>query len=428
MGEQDISRRDFMKAAAGAGAATYGLTALGAAAPSIPAAKSFRVGLIGCGGRGSGALKEHVEAGKTLGVDIKVAATADYFKDRAEKTGKAYGVPPERCFGGPDSYRKLIEAGVDIVLDAAPPLFRPGHFVACVEAGKHVFMEKPIAVDPPGCRAVMDAGLKAAEKGLTVVAGTNMRHEKRFIDTHQAVAVEGVLGKLYGGRVSFCIAHMFWKAPIQPKSAEDLIRSWQNWIELSGDHLVEQHVHNIDIANWFVGRPPASAVGFGGRARRPAGNMYDFFSVDFDYGDGVHIHSMCRQVSGCWNWTGQELVYEKGTTTGSDRAEPKKSPIPADLPQVNSGHLQEHLNLLYYLTRGKPLNQARAVAEATAAAILGRIAAYTGQNVFWRSMMDDPNKNPELYNMKVSPSAEDFEKGTVKIPEEGVIPIPGKKA
>jgi predicted dehydrogenase len=416
-----------MKAGAGA---VVGLTLLGAGGPRALAAagKSYKVGLVGCGGRGNDALKQHLEAGTKLGLEVKVVATADYFKDRAEKTGKTHGLGEGRCFGGADSYRKLLGTDVDIVLDAAPPLFRPSHFAAYVEAGKHVFMEKPVAVDPPECRAILEAGQKAEKKGLVVVAGTNMRHERKYVDTHQAVAVEGALGRLVAGRIAFCVGHMFWKAPIEPKGADDMVRSWQNWISLSGDHLVEQHVHNIDIANWFVGRPPVSAVGFGGRARRPAGDMYDFFSVDYDYGQGVHVQSMCRQVNGCWNWVGQEFACEKGTTTGNDRAEPKQSPIPDDLPQVPDGHLQEHINLLYALSRGKPLNQARPVAEATAAAVMGRIAAYSGQLVLWHDMMEDPAKNPDVYNLTVSPSAEDFEKGTVKVPQEGVIPVPGKTA
>ena len=433
MNAKGASRRDFVKGAVAAGAAWSGLTILGATAKG--AGKAFKVGLIGCGGRGRGALRQHVEAGKILGLDLQVAAVADYFKDRAERAGKPFGVPQDRCFGGAKGYQKLVDSGVDVVLMATPPLFRPRHLAACVAAGKHVFMEKPIAVDPPGCRKVLRLGEEAAKQGLVLVAGTNMHHEKRFIDTHQAVAVEGALGKLHAGRIGCCINHMFYRRPIGPKTADDLVRSWQNWIELSGDHLVEQHIHHVDVANWFVGHPPESAVGFGGRGRRPAGNMYDFFSIDFDYGDGVHIHSMCRQINGCWRWGGHDFAYEKGHTNGCDHATPKQSPLPADLPLFGKGarkgsygHQQEHINLLYHLTRGKPLNQAKAVAEASAAAVMGRVSAYTGQEVFWRDMMLDPSKKPELYNLTLKPTAEDFEKGTVAIPEEGKIPVPGVKA
>ena len=426
MAREAVTRRNFLKAAAAAGAALGPFAVVGTTAKG--AGKRFKVGLIGCGGRGNGALAQHVAAGKTLGLDIQVVATADWFQDRAERTGKKYGVPAARCFGGAKGYQKLVGTDAEIVLMATAPLFRPVHLAACVAAGKHVFIEKPVAVDPPGCRKVVAAGEQARAKGLTVVAGTNMHHEKRFLDTHQAVAVEGALGKLHGGRIGCCLGHHFHKQPIRPKTADDLVRSWQNWLTLSGDHIVEQHVHQLDIANWFAGRPPVGAVGFGGRARRPAGALFDFFSIDFDYGDSVHIHSVCRQVAGCWVWAGHDLVYAQGHTSGGDRPEPKQSPVPADLPQVRGGHSQEHVNLLYYLTRGKPLNQAKAVAEATAATILGRTAAYTGAQVLWRDMMDDPKKRPELYSMTLEPTAEDFEAGRVAIPKEGAVPVPGKSA
>jgi len=421
-----VSRRQFVKGAVAAGAAVGAFPMVGASARAK--AKSVKVGLIGCGGRGGGALRSNVEAGKILGVDVKVVATADYFKDRAERAGKKYGVPRERCFGGIDSYKKLLETDVEVVLEATAPLFRPLHLEACVQAGRHVFIEKPVAVDPPGCRRVIAAGELAKKKGVVIVSGTEMRHQKRFVDTHQSVAVEKALGKLYAGRIAFCAGHFFRREPIRPKAPADLIGSWQNWVTLSGDHLVEQHVHNIDIANWFAGHPPVSAAGFGGRARRPAGDMYDFFSIDYDYGDGVHIHSMCRQVSGCWNWVGHDLVYEKGHTNGSNGPVPRKSPWPDDLPVAKSGHLQEQVNVLYYVLKGKPLEQARAVAESSAAAVLGRISAYTGQLVAWRDMMVDPKAKPAIYNETLKPTAEDFETDSVVIPKEGEIAIPGTPA
>ncbi|NQT53246.1 Gfo/Idh/MocA family oxidoreductase [bacterium] len=421
-----LSRRRFMQTAVAAGAAAHTLTVLGATPKG--AGRTIKAGLIGCGGRGKGAIRQHVDAGKALGANVQVHAMADYFRARALKAGKPLGVPAARCFGGANGYKELVDSGVDTVLMATPPLFRPAHIAACIEAGKHIFIEKPIAVDPPGCRKVLALGEKAKAKGLVVVAGTNMRHEQRCLDTHQAVAVEGQLGTLYGGRICFCMRHMFWNRPIQPKNGDDLVRTWQNWIELSGDHLVEQHVHNIDMANFFVGRPPASAVGFGGRARRAAGNMYDFFSVDFDYGQGVHIHSMCRQVNDCWNWVGHDFVYEKGHTTGFDKPTPKQSRVPADLPQHKAGHYQEHRNMLHAILHETGLNQARPVAEATAAAIMGREAAYTGKQILWAEMMDDPKKNPKLHGLTLRPTAEDFEKGSVAVPQEGKLPVPGSKA
>ena len=405
-----------------------------AAAPTIlgttarARGRVYKVGLIGCGGRGRGAAAGALEAGKIMGFDVRVVATADYFRDRALRAGKQLNVPPERCFGGPTSYQNLLDTDVEIVLMVTAPLFRPLHLEAAVKAGKHVFIEKSVAVDPPGCRRVIAAGEEAVRKGLVVIAGTEMRHDWNHIKTHQAVAVEGALGRLYAGRVSFCIGHMFYRQPINPKTPDDLVKSWQNWIALSGDHLVEQHVHNIDVANWFCGGPPVSAVGFGGRSRRPAGDMYDFFSVDYDYGDGVHIHSMCRQVNGCWNWVGHDFVYEKGHTDGSDYARCKDAPIPADLPQAPASHLQEQVDMLYYVSKGKPVNQARAVAESTATAIMGRMSAYTGQQVSWKEIMEDPSINPKHYNLTLRPTAEDFENGTAGVPKENVIPLPGVRA
>lgn len=420
------TRRDFLKASTAVTSAAVS-TALGIRHNLFARGSDIiRVGLIGCGGRGRGAAVGALQAGKILGLDVRIVATADYFKERAIQAGKQLNVPAERCFSGPACYQALLQTDAQIVLMATAPLFRPLHLEAAVKAGKHVFIEKPVAVDPPGCRRVIAAGEQAEKKGLVITSGTEMRHDWNFIKTHQAVAVEKALGRLYAGRVSFCIAHMFWSKPINPKTADDLVRTWQNWISLSGDHLVEQHVHNIDIANWFCGGPPLSAVGFGGRARRPAGDMYDFFSVDYDYGEGVHIHSMCRQVNGCWNWTGHDFVYEKGRTNGSDYPKPKLSPIPADLPQGPSSHIQEQIDTLYYVNKGQPLNQARAVAESTAAAVMGRISAYTGQQVTWKEIMEDPSVSPEYYNLTLRPTAEDFETGTVEIPKENVVPIPGR--
>lgn len=419
-----LSRRAFLESTSlvGVVAMPWVLTT------SKATAKSFKIGLIGCGGRGQGAVADALDAAKTLQFSVEVVAVADYFQERADRAGKRFGVPPERCFGGPKAYRALLETDAEIVLIATAPVFHPLFLEAAVKAGKHVFLEKPVAVDPPGCRRVIAAAEEGFRKGLVLVAGTDMRHDWNFRLTHQAVAVEKALGRLYAGRISYCIGSMFHTRPIEPKSADDLVRTWQNWVALSGDHLVEQHVHNIDIANWFCGRPPVSAVGFGGRARRNAGDMYDFFSIDYDYGDGVHIHSMCRQVNGCYNWVGHDFVYEKGRTSGSDYPNPKVSPIPADLPRGKSAHHQEQIDTLYLVAKGEPVNQLSALAESTATAIMGRISAYTGKQVFWDEIMGDPNKNPQLYNLQLRPTAEDFENGTVEIPPENVVALPGQPA
>jgi predicted dehydrogenase len=420
-----LSRRDFVRASLAVGVMASAPGILGA--DTKGSGKTIKVGLIGCGGRGQGAATESLQAAKILGLNVKITAVADYFKDRALRAGKRFEVPENACYGGATSYQAMMESDAEIVLMAMAPLFRPLHFEAAVKAGKHVFIEKPVAVDPPGCRRVIAAGEEARRKGLVVIAGTEMRHDFSFRLTHQAVVVEKALGRLFGGRIAFCIPSMFSTKPIQPKTADDLVRTWQSWVALSGDHLVEQHVHNIDIANWFCGGPPVSAVGFGGRAQRVAGDMYDFFSVDYDYGNSVHIHSMCRQVNGCWNWTGHDFVYEKGRTSGNNYPNPQKKPMPEDLPKGPTSAVQEQIDVLYHVSKGIPLNQSRDVAESTATAVMGRMAAYTGQQISWKEIMEDAEINPDNYNLKLKPAAEDFEKGTVEIPQENVIARAGKK-
>ncbi|MFN4180716.1 MAG: Gfo/Idh/MocA family protein, partial [Armatimonadota bacterium] len=221
MDERKMSRRDFVKVTTGATLSV----------PTILVARqkrTFRLALIGCGGRGMGAVRDAHEAAKILGVEVKMVAFGDWFRDRALRAGKEYGVPPNRCFGGPKAYREVLETDAEIVLIATAPAFHPVSVEAAIKAGKHLFVEKPVAVDPVGCRRVIAAGKEAERKGLVAIAGTEMRHDFNFRLTHQAVAVEGALGRLYGGRIAFCIGHMFATKPINPKTPDDLVRTWQN--------------------------------------------------------------------------------------------------------------------------------------------------------------------------------------------------------
>ena len=430
-GHQRVSRRRFMQGAAAAGLAAGSVHILGAAPAGTK--RTFKVGLIGCGGRGGGAMNDHLRAAKALdkalnlGLECKPWAFADWFKGRAESYGKGHGVPKDRCFGGADAYRKLIDSGVDIVLMATPPVFRPLHLEACIEAGKHVFFEKPVAVDPVGCRRVIAAGEKAKAKGLSIVAGTQRRHDRGYLRRAAAV-LDGARGRILGGRVSWCQGKIFSNSPINPKGPDDLAGGgrWQLWIEMSGDHICEQHVHNIDVANWFLDAHPVAAVGFGGRARRKAGNMYDFFSIDFEYPGRVHIHSTCRQMGGCFEWVGEHFTYEKNPPKDY---KPKLA-IPDEVPFEGGAYVQEHIDLLYFLLKDKPLNEAKNVAWATAAAVMGRDSAFTGKRITWKEMMVEPRKNLrkgdiDFFNRQLKPTAEDFEKDDVPMLKDGDAPIPG---
>jgi myo-inositol 2-dehydrogenase/D-chiro-inositol 1-dehydrogenase len=434
--------------AAAAGTALSAVPILAAPAGST---KSFKVALIGCGGRGNGALEDHMNAVKCLndkhglGLAAQVVAAADWFKQAAETTGKKYAVPADKCFGGADGYKKAIEAGPDIVLMATPPVFRPVHFEAAVKAGKHVFFEKPVAVDPPGVRRVLATGDEAKKKNLVVVAGTQRRHDAEY-NQKALAAKERLRGRIFGGRVSWCMGKFFGESAINPKGADDLVGpgKWWCWSMISGDHVVEQHVHNIDVANWFLGGPPVSAGGFGYRARRVGGNMYDFFSVDFEYPNKVHIHSMCRQINGCWNFTGEEFTYEKpegGKPSGPDPY--------ADVGYHSNPYVSEHAHLLWAIAKGKELNETQAVAQATGAAILSRESAYNGNRIAWDEMFGaaerqsapadmpgkksapaDPKRKPAaagaFADLQRKPTAEDFESGQVEMPKDGDIPVPGK--
>lgn len=417
------TRRDFLKTSALAGAALSAFPVARVLAGET--ARTFKVALIGCGGRGNGALANHLEAMQWLNeklgwkLEAKVVAAGDWFAHKAESAGKRYQVPKEHCFGGGDCYKKVLGMNPDIVVMGQPPVFRPVHFEAAIQAGKHVFFEKPSAVDPPGVRRVIKAGEVAAEKGLCVVAGTQRRHEKGYNQRAHEIK-DGAYGRVMAGRVAWNMSKIFTNTPINPKGPDDLCGPWQLWVEMSGDHICEQHVHNLDIANWYLDSHPVSAGGFGFRARRVAGNMYDFFSVDLEYPSNIHVHSMCRQVGGCWDWVGEDFTYEHPKPR--DFKFKSKAPY-EEVGYHQNGYVGEHAHLLYSIIKGTRVNEARNVAWATGAAVLARESAYTGKRITWSEMFEDPNG--AFYSLQLKPSADDFETGQVTLPKDGDIRIPG---
>ncbi|HZH71416.1 MAG TPA: Gfo/Idh/MocA family oxidoreductase, partial [Mariniphaga sp.] len=265
-----------------------------------PDGQVLKAGVIGCGGRGSGAAINFLNAGPNL----TITALGDTFEDRvkscAEKIQKEKGieVPQENQFVGFDAFEKVIDSGVDIVILATPPKFRPQHFEAAVKARKHVFMEKPVAVDPVGIRQIIATARMADAQGLKVVTGTQRRHQHNYINLLKEINNNGI-GQIVSANVYWNQGKL-WHRDKNPSWSEMewMIRDWVNWCWLSGDHIVEQHVHNIDVALWFMGAHPVKAVGFGSRQRRVTGDQYDNFSVDYVFEDGRHVHSMCRQING----------------------------------------------------------------------------------------------------------------------------------
>jgi predicted dehydrogenase len=420
--DHPLHRRTFVNHVALGGLALAAAPAILRGQSAMPA--KVKVALIGCGGRGTGALAQFHAACKLLGIEPEVVALGDAFEDRVQKLGQSYKLPANRLFSGYDAYQKVLATDCAFVLMATPPAFRPVHFAAAVEAGKHCFVEKPVAVDPVGARAIIATGEKAKAKGLAVVAGTQRRHDASYLK-NKALIDAGAIGALRGGVVQWN-GTVPWVKRRAPGETDGyyMNRNWVNFAELSGDHIVEQHIHNVDVAIWFLGRPPVSALGFGGRARRDSGNMFDFFSVDFDFGDAVHIHSQCRQITDTAGRVGEFFTGAEGSCYGSGKVFSKKGLATPDIRlDTDDSMVQEHVDLIRGAFNGKPLNDARQIAETNLAVIMGRISAYTGELVRFADLLTN-EKSPH-YHFRFAIGPRDFEAGEIKLPPE-VPPIPGK--
>ena len=359
-----------------------------------PEGNTLRAGLVGCGGRGTGAAINFVNAGPNL----EIVALADVFEDRVKESQgriqKEVGqeVSDDRCFVGFEAYKKVIDSDdIDIVILATPPYFRPLHFAACVDAHKHVFMEKPLAVDPVGARSIISSSKRADDLGLTVITGTQRHHQESYIEAYKRV-MNGEIGDIVAANCYWNMGQLWYRSRKPEWSdIEFMIRDWVNWNWLSGDHITEQHVHNIDVINWFMGgKFPERAVGFGSRQRRVTGDQYDNFSVDFVYPGDIHVHSMCRQIDGCANNVSEFVRGTKGYSDCSSYiAKPNGEKVWTyeKSEDVNSPYLQEHIHLVTSIRRNEPVNEAEFTAKSTLCAIMGRISAYTGQEVTWDEMM-----------------------------------------
>lgn len=395
-------------------------------APDGPVLKA---GLIGCGGRGTGAAINFLHAGPNL----KITALADVFADRVDscrkKLNEEHGqeIAPEQCFIGFDAYEKVLDSGVDMVILATPPYFRPQQIAAAVAARKHVFAEKPVCVDPVGARACLVAAVKAKEMGLTIVTGTQRHHQRDYVDIYNRVAA-GAIGDIVGGNVYWNQEKLWHRDPQANWSEmECMIRNWVNWTWLSGDHIVEQHVHNLDVANWFAGGVyPVKAVGFGSRQRRVTGDQYDNFSVDYVYANGMHVHSMCRQINGCANNVSEWMQGTKGSTNCQNTIFDLKMQktweytYPLDGDGMPTGSVavspydQEHIDMVTAIRNNKPINELEACASSTMAAIMGRVSAYTGRETTWDEMLNS--------DMKLGPTV--FAMGPVDVSKD--VPVPGE--
>jgi predicted dehydrogenase len=425
---QDASRRDFIKQT------SWGLA--GTAALHAPLAHAFgaedadiKIGLIGCGGRGTGAVLDalgaatkviypaegyHTEdvtdTSRIAHTNIKVVALGDLFEDRLARARMqcarlGIDIPQAQCFTGFEAYKQVLAIPeINYVILATPPHFRPQHLMAAIEAGKHVFIEKPVAVDAPGVRLVMEAGELAKKKGLGIGAGTQRRHDRGYRETikriHDGAIGDIVYAKCYwnGGQI--------WVIDREPgwSDMEWQLRNWNYFTWLSGDHIVEQHVHNLDIMNWVLGAHPVRAVSaLGGRQVRVGerhGHIYDHFAVEFEYPNGVTVFSQSRQINGCQNNVSEIVIGSQGTSNCADRIEPKGGTRWQFRPEGQSAYRLTHEDLIASILSGKPINEAQAIAESTMTGILGREAAYSGRAVSWDDAMKSQRRlGPREYTM-----------------------------
>lgn len=361
--------------------------------------KELKAGLVGCGGRGQGAAFDFINAGNGL----TITALGDVFEERVNsmadklKEEKGIDIPQDKRFVGFDAYQKVIDSDIDVVLLVTPPVFRPEHFRYAVEKGKHAFLEKPFCVDAPGYRTILVAAKQADTKNLSVITGTQRHHQRNYVESYKKI-MEGAIGEITGG-VVYWNQNMLWYVERQRNfgDGEWMIKDWVNWKWLAGDHIVEQHVHNIDVFTWISGLKPVSAVGFGSRQRRLTGDQYDNFSVDFEMENGVHLHSMCRQIDGCANNVSEFIQGTKGSWSTADGQTVIKdlqgnviwefdAKAEADNYKQTNPYVLEHVNWVNHIRSSTPLNQAHELAISNMAGIMGRESAYTGQKITWEQM------------------------------------------
>ena len=385
------NRRQFLKHSAAAGIGVAALSHI----PAVHAAGNdvLKIGLIGCGGRGTGAAAQALSADE----NCQLTALGDMFQDRLdsslenlkkqEDVAKKIDVPPERRFVGWDAYKHVLESGVDVVLLATPPHFRPLHLEAAVKANKHIFAEKPVAVDAPGVRRVLAACEEAKQKKLSVVSGLCLRYGYNFQETVQRLH-DGAIGELttvyandYRGPI--------WLKERQPDWTDMhyQMRNWYYYTWLSGDFNVEQHVHYLDVGAWILGGYPETALGMGGRQVRTGpeyGNIYDHHSVIYEYANGARLISNTRQQANCKNDISSAVYGTKGKAEVSERRmEIKTDTTWKYAGQKNNIYQTEHDELFASIRKGQPINNGEYMSKSTLLAIMGRMATYTGKQVTW---------------------------------------------
>jgi myo-inositol 2-dehydrogenase/D-chiro-inositol 1-dehydrogenase len=446
------SRRKFIQGASAlvAGGIVLGTNARIARSAWAGGDDEIKIGVIGCGGRGRDAT---LQALQTKG-KVCLWAMADAFPDRLEQSlsyitdtvkegegeelleGSRVDVPKDRQFVGFDAYQKVIDSGVDLVILATSPGFRPLHFEAAVKAGKHIFCEKPVAVDAPGIRRFLAANEEAKKKNLMVAVGLQRRHHPGYLETLEQIN-DGALGDILATRV-YWNGGGLWVKPRTPQQTEMeyQMRNWYYFVWLCGDHIVEQHIHNIDISNWFVGAKhgdaayhPTEALGMGGRQVRTGkdhGQIFDHFAVEFTYPDGTKMFSQCRHWDRCPSDVSEHFIGTKALLDIDDKSGGRIKALGRDSDpwrskpfRQNNWH-QEHHDLFAALRRGEIYNEGDYGANSTMSAILGRMATYSGQTVKWDDAIASKNDmSPKSYAFDADPPVKPDADGNYPIPMPG---------
>lgn len=398
-----LTRRDFIKTSAVLGTASLGL---GTSRVFARGSDRVRIGLIGCGGQGTRDIISCVKSSR----GVEIAAMGDLFEDRLKESldklrkdvAEAVKVTLDNRFVGFDANKKVLQTNVDLVFLTAPPHWRAEHLKAAVEAGKHVFMEKPGGVDPKGIRSVIKTAELARQKRLSVVAGTQRRHSKKYKEIIRRIH-DGQIGEIVAGQGYWNGGDMlgYWQW-YEKKGRSDMewqCRSWPWFTWTSGDHIVEQHVHNLDVLNWALDAHPVQCVGMGGRAVRDLGNIYDHFAVEYEYPGGVRVSSYCRQINGSTDRIAERVVGTKGV------ADVDQGIITGERPFRYEGadpdhYVMEMADLIKSIRDNSPINEGKQVAESTMNAIMGRMSAYTGRALSWDWAMKASklDLSPEKYD------------------------------
>lgn len=395
--ESGSSRRAFLQSGAVASAAV----ATGLASQPLRGAEAeetqatVRIGLVGSGGRGTGAITDSL----SINDNVKVVAVADVNEQKAQsmlrrteaKYGSRVAVSSEKIHAGLDAYQRVLEdPEVDLVLFATPPGFRPRHILEAVEAGKHVFAEKPTCVDPAGYHICRQAHALAEANGTSIVTGTQYRRQTSYMESVQRIR-EGAIGDIIGSQMRYCASGIWYRPRKEDMSdTQYQIHNWMHFIWLSGDQIAEQAVHNVDTMNWIMGGPPEVAYGGGGRFTRPDDSqMWDNMAIDYIYPGNRMCSFMCRQVPNTdgdnsnviYGTDGVMTIY--GGNRGSVQVDRYGAEVWSTKGDIAAAYKQEHKDLVTSIVSNSPIVELNQTAESSLTAVIGRMAAYTGKRVTW---------------------------------------------